>query len=758
MGKDDQNKEAKKWWEKLFYFFPIQLTIVHVKKNQQLILFWVLLFLTVTQQFGTNFGLHLIFLEPEYLGEISFWSYFILGFCLGGFVMAFNIASYIMNGFRFPFLATLSKPFLKYCINNAFFPFLFLLVYFIETFRFLTQFEELEKTQILIYLSGFLIGYLIFVCFATLYFLATNKDFEKLFGKEISKIITAGNLEDEPARLLLHRKKKHWYKQRVNQKSWRVDSYISGKFKLRFTRAFDHYNFEMLSAVFRQNHVNASFFEIALIVSIIVLGIFRDNELFIIPAAASIILLVSMVLMAVSAIRSWLRGWTAIVLLFVVLGLNFLTKFDDYYFENRLYGLDHSEKVVYNPSAWKPSQKAIYKDRAQTIKRLEAWKKKNMVNAKNLPAAVFLCSSGGGSRSMLWSFVGHQELNALTKGELMDHSILSTGSSGGLIGAAYYRELVLRAQENDGLQLNDLSYRDDLAADLLNPIFFTIAVNDMVIRSQRFVVDGQSHWKDRGFAFEKTLNDNCRGLLDKRLGDYTSSEDEAKIPMMVFSPSVVNEGRRMLIGSQGLSYLCRPRIQQNNLPENIDYMQLFGEEKAKATKFSSLLRVSASAPYIMPIVSLPTKPSMELFDSGLRDNYGIKTTVNFIHEFKEWLNENTSEIVILQFRDGIKHSSSSKKQEKRSIINEFLSPVGSLYGNLFQAQDFNNDELLDFAKEWYPGKLHILNYQLNKNENEKISLSWHLTANEKKRIYESVFLKENKLIEKQLTLLLNETP
>ena len=103
----------------LVYFFPLQLLFVHLKKNQQLLLFWIILFLAIFKGLGLKYGIPYLFLAPEYLGKLSFSSYFIVGFALGGFVTAFNISSYIMNGFRFPFLATLSKPFLKYAINNS---------------------------------------------------------------------------------------------------------------------------------------------------------------------------------------------------------------------------------------------------------------------------------------------------------------------------------------------------------------------------------------------------------------------------------------------------------------------------------------------------------------------------------------------------------------------------------------------------------------------------------------------------------------
>ena len=100
------------------FFFPIQLVFLHVKKNILLLAMWGLLFGFVTQSVAPTYGITYLFLNPEYLDDVSPLSYLIMGFACGGFIMAFNVASYILNSFRFPFLATLSHPFAKYCLNN----------------------------------------------------------------------------------------------------------------------------------------------------------------------------------------------------------------------------------------------------------------------------------------------------------------------------------------------------------------------------------------------------------------------------------------------------------------------------------------------------------------------------------------------------------------------------------------------------------------------------------------------------------------
>lgn len=732
---------------KMVYFFPLQLLFVHLKKNQQLLLFWLFLFLAIFQQIGTKYGLPLLFLEPEYLGKLSFKSYFIVGFSLGGFVMAYNISSYIMNGFRFPFLATLSKPFFKYCINNSILPLAFIISYLVCTFRFLDQFESFTTLEIIYRLLGFLLGYIIFSALSMIYFMSTNKDLEKLFGKEIAKVVSSDNKNEEPAGDFLHKKDDSWYKKQINEKTWRVESYIGSRFKFKITRSFEHYDYEMLSKVFRQNHVNASFFEIVVILSIFAFGLFRENELFIIPAGATIILLITMALMASSAIRSWLRGWTLLVIIFFFAGVNELSKYDTFYFENRLYGLNYEISSSYDGNN-SVNQIVINEDLKSTQVQLENWKSLNVEK----PKALFIATSGGGSRAMLWSFIALQHLDSVTRGKLYNQTILSTGSSGGMIGSAYYRELALRDIINGNQERFNKKYAANLEKDLLNPVFFTLAVNDILIRSKRYKYKGKSYWKDRGYVFEKQLNQLTDGVLDKPLSYYKKPVQEGLIPSMVFSPSIINDGRRLMISSTGISYLCQ-KLKSQDI-ENVDFHQLFKNNESDSVRFLSVLRANASFPYIMPTVCLPTDPTIEIFDSGLRDNYGIKTTVSFIHANKKWLEENTSGLIILQIRDGVNSNTGKQSSTKRSILNELLSPFGSLYGNLFNIQDYNNDELLKYTLEWYRGDVEILNYNLDKSSEKKISLSWHLTSKEKEQIYNSVNLQQNKEVESILKTLL----
>ncbi len=597
--------------------------------------------------------------------------------------------------------------------------------------------EGFESVEILIRIIGFLFGYILFTASSTLYFLATNKDFEKLFGKEIAKVLALGGKEDQPTNSLLEKKNQFWYKD-DGGKSWRIESYLNAKFRIKATRPAAHYDQDMLSQVFRQNHVNASLFQLTIVGSILILGTFRSFEALVIPAGASIILLLTILLMLSSAIRSWTKGWTIVIIIAVLFGLNQLTKNDNKYFESKAYGMTYKEVVDYSESFIKPSKKEVEHDISLAIERLENWKKQT---GQEKPIAVFVATSGGGSRASMWSFLAMQHLNDRTNGALMRHMNLGTGSSGGMIGLAYFRELYIQNISTEDKVM-------DMGKDILNPVIFNLAVNDLLIRSHKFEQNGELHWKDRGYIFEKQLHQNTDSVLVKKLGDYRNLELSAGAPSLILTPSILNDSRRLVVSNFPLRFLC------TNNNENVDFQSFFSENDPNEVNYATLLRTNSSFPYVLPSVSLPTKPQIEVFDSGLKDNFGMKTTVNYINQLKDWFEENTSQLVILQIKDGL-NTRNKTKSKSQSILSELLSPFGSLYGNWFDVQKYNHDELLHFLREGYGGKINVLEYNLNKSEGHYISLSWHLNSKEKQQILNSVFLKENLETEESLKTLLN---
>jgi len=743
---------------KFFYFLPTQLLLTNLKRNHIILLFWIILFGIINQSLFVKYGIPNLFLAPEYLNEINFWSYAILGFSVGGFVMAFNITGYVINSSKFPFIAALKYPFLRYCINNSLLPLIFLIFYIYKMVGFLRESEAASVSEIIIYVLGFLSGYTVFITFSLTYFFSTNRHIFKLLGINEPKENDLKSSSKAVNSFLL--KEKNWFTILRNTKKWHVEYYLYNPFSIRTARDISHYDLNMLKSIFRQNNINATIFEIAILITFIGLGFFNEIPMFIIPAAASLVLLFTTILILFSSIHSWLKTWASFTFIALFIIINMLSKNQNFSYSSQAYGLDYTgAQASYtntNIDSYRINSENINSDKKHHLAILNNWKS-NITN-KQKPKLIFINTSGGGSRSSLWTFFSLQHLDSLTGGTLFRNTHLITGSSGGMIGAAYFRELYLKKLEENKINIYDQKYSENIAKDLLNPIAFYIATNDFFIRTKKFEYNNQTYLKDRGYAFEHQLLENTNQLLDKPLIDYKLPEELAQIPLMIFSPATSNDARRVLISPQPISFLT------NNLPsntvynqpitENIEFTRMFKNQGADNIRFTSVIRMSSTFPYIMPSVSLPSEPKMYVLDAGLRDNYGALSTYKYIHTFKDWLEENTSGIIILTFRDKPK-AHKIESNPLQSISESISLPIGSLYGNLFVIQDYNFDDMMQYLSTGFKKPINVIDFELD-NAKDKISLSWHLTKKEKEHVVNSMHSKNNQKSIVRLLTLMNE--
>ena len=739
-------------------FFPVQLVLIHFKSNPLLLLFWLLMFAFVTRTFGNNYGVPLLFLDPEYLGDVSFFSYLIMGVSFGAFQMAFQISSYLVNCRQFTFLASLSRPFVKYTINNSILPISFMLTYAWMNISFQMSNEVFSLTDILLNLSGFFVGASFFFVLSLTYFYTASRDFLLFFGIDITK-----KQKEQSER------KKKWVKVNVfsgvkPNASGAVLSYLAHPFKISLARDVSHYEQDKIEQVFRRNHLAAGVYEFSILIILLLLGLFRDSPIFMIPAGASIFLALTMLLLLASAVITWLRDWSFTATILLLMGLNYLSGYEFFGKRNQAFGLDYqSEPAVIPDSMLFDNARKIQveRDAREGLKQLRNWKSQAPMGKNGKPTLVLVNVSGGGLKAAYWTFAALQKADSICQGRLLRSSNLITGSSGGMIGAAYLRELHLRHRTGRIKNLYDKEYAENIGKDLLNPIGFSLAVSDVFFRFQSVEFGEKQYTRDRAFEFEKALHQNTHFVLDKSIGDYRAAEKTALIPMMVFSPSIINDGRRMLISSQPISYLTFNSVRTGtvfrNLPEDIEFSRLFAQHGANDLRFSTAIRMNATFPYILPSVALPSKPILEVMDAGFRDNYGTRTAIRYLYEFKDWIAANTDRVIILQIRENHK-AIDLKTRDKSTFFELITSPLGSVYENMFRIQDYQHEQLLMYAQSWYRGKIELVEFDLNSafGEQEEISMNFHLTTKEKEKIIRALDRPENLQAFKKLRKLLRQ--
>lgn len=728
----------------LYYSFPIRLLVLHFRNHLMLIGLWVFLALLMTGAAGRFFGIYYLLLTPEYHGLVNFWSFFITGTACGAFFLIWNLTTYLLSAHRFPFLATLEAPFTKFGLNNFIIPLAFLVTFLIASTRF-QWFDELtDGWAIVLNIGGFLGGMLAMIGLLAAYLHLTNKN--------IASFLRPGQFVPRPGSKLLapgYRLPTLW-EIRAGATRWRVDTYLTERLRLRPVRSVSHYDPEILGRVFRQNHFNAVAVQVIAVLLLMLLGLFMDEPWARIPTGATVFLLASMAMAMFGAITFWFRHWGTLVFILIMVAVNYTTGLGFFHYRNRAYGLDYREekRAEYNYKVLEDigSAAQVAQDKAQTRAILDNWLAKNRAAGVERPKLVLVCVSGGGMRSALWTMQTLQRADEATQGRLLRQTALISGASGGILGAAYLREVMLRQKQGQPVAVHDSTLIEDMGRDLLNPVSFAILSNDLFFPVSTFQSAGFTYRKDRGYLLERQLNENCRGFLGKRLAEYRLPEREAKIPMMVISPFILNDARRLLISPQGVSYLMRPpddrRRSIGTEIDGVDFGRLFARQQADSLAFTTALRMNCTYPFILPNTRLPSLPSLEVMDAGFRDNYGVATATRFVQVFQDWIRENTAGVLILQIRCWEKIEPVTEADDK-GIIESLFSPF-SAAANLTSMQDFEQDAALSLLNDMLgKNQLEVIRftYRPMKKENEA-SLSLHLSAREKKDILESYYRPE----------------
>ena len=718
----------KKYFVGIFYSLPIQLFLLHFKRHQIFLIFWYILFATIMGHFMETFGAYSLFLSPEYFGEVTFFSTAIVGFAIGIFIMGWNITTFILYSKLLKFLATTAQPFLKYCINNALIPIVFLLVYLFHAVTYNRYLEFYGVLHIAVLVAGFLMGLIGSIVLAFIYFFSVDKS----IYHRIATIIQLANKKYE---------KLSWQKKKlVDTQIIRVDWFLSARLKLRKPRNVNHYSQEFLDTIFKRHNIAAVIAILIAFIFLILVGFISDNKLFQLPAAASITIFFTILIAAAGAVSLFFRSWTIPVLMLLYFGFNYLYQNNIIDLRNKAYGLNYqntNQRPSYNKNSIDllASDLNIAIDKKRMISVLNNWKQRQH---NDKPIFYILNTSGGGTRSAAFTMNALQKLDSLFNGKLMQQTFLINGASGGLLGAAYFRELYYQKTLGKNINLQDKKYVDNISKDLLSPLFSSFVSRDIIGPVQKFTNNGYLYAKDRGYAFEQKLNENTEGVLDKPISAYDSIESKALIPTMFFNSVISRDGRKMVISTSPVRFLMKAIVDPLKIttadPDMIDFNALFNKQNANGIRVLSALRMNATFPYVLPNVWLPTEPIIDVMDAGLRDNFGQESALRFIDVFKDWLQENTSKVVLIEIRDR-DLGDWDKPYEGNDLISILSKPFLLLQNNWFKLQDYYQYNQLVFIQKSYGPNFYRTCFQYIPNKQEATaSLSFHLTTAEKKNI------------------------
>lgn len=195
-----------------------------------------------------------------------------------------------------------------------------------------------------------------------------------------------------------------------------------------------------------------------------------------------------------------------------------------------------------------------------------------------------------------------------------------------------------------------------------------------------------------------------------------------------------------MICTQPISFLMKPQqLAHDNTvsPDAVDFTAMFAKQNPMNVRLLTALRMNATFPYVLPNVWLPSNPVIDVMDAGLRDNFGLETTLRFIENFKEWLKENTSHVVIVQLRDRMLDNW-QEPYETGSVTDFIIKPGTMLQHNWQKQQDYSETDQFSYLQDDSTLNLQRTIFMYQPQANDKgAALNFHLTATEKRDIKES---------------------
>ncbi len=319
---------------------------------------------------------------------------------------------------------------------------------------------------------------------------------------------------------------------------------------------------------------------------------------------------------------------------------------------------------------------------------LRAWR--NLVGPRwkgKKPKLVIVTVSGGGIRASVWTAVVLRKLEATLGADFPYHIRLITGASGGMVAASYYATSLSPPQpgvlaggpasfaDQHGTGIDE--FVDRMAIDQLDAVAGQMIFSDLPGSLSPF---GRS--RDRGRTLEQTWirwTGGSESPLGQPLQSYADDERLGWRPSLVFTPMMVEDGRRLLISNLDLAFATRnvgglliepssrkierPTIQGSDFDSSIheeddvfslsavEFFRLFPQ--ARNFQVATAVRMSASFPWVAPVVHLPTLPPRRVVDAGYYDNYGVNLSALWLSKMSDWLQANTSGVLVVQVRDKV---------------------------------------------------------------------------------------------------------
>lgn len=380
---------------------------------------------------------------------------------------------------------------------------------------------------------------------------------------------------------------------------------------------------------------------------------------------------------------------------------------------------------------------------------------------------VVVVASGGGLRAAAWTFAMLErlegELRSTNASEadiyLPRHLRIISGASGGLLGAAYYVATVPDPnKESFDAKSRTTSFEgkyEKLTRDSLTPILDEMLFFDFPAMFSPWYQDS-----DRGIELEKVWHHNLNNALNINFANLKAGELAGWRPSIIFSPMMIEDGRRLFISNLDLQRVVRNAgnvLENNSQTYSFEGIEFFRRFRNAPLKLSTAARLSASFPFFSPAVVLPTRPRRRVVDAGYYDNYGVSVAASYLFSTThlEWIEEHVSGILLIQIRDGLsqnertmgKSLSDNEEPPPNQLslaLEELTSPIEGVLSARVSTASYRNDGMLEVLSNYFK-QYEARNESIDPKSSfffttvtfeypGTASLSWYLTRMERANI------------------------
>ena len=543
----------------------------------------------------------------------------------------------------------------------------------------------------------------------------------------------------------------------------------------------------------------------------------RFQPRWIVPAALFCLLL-AMIAVAVAFFLSFhsrtAQVWTALLVLTTIL-LNSIQTYDPCYRGLApYYPADPLRRLIRLPSPFSGSdsttpvnlvdyqEKNVRRAGRETAVRsrtaiLDAWK--NSVGrptgpgdpASARPILVAVATCGGALRAGVWTAAVLDAIGNEVP-EFPKHVRYVTGASGGMVGAALFVTSRVWAPAAGALPetppaIGGLANR--FANDYLSPI-----TRQFILRDLPFAIFPWRQSYDRGHALEDAMvNGGKLTELGYTFSQLLGAERQGQIPSLVFSPMLVEDGRRLLISNLDLDdlttidgedllsesrseivELIESETRQKLLPRDslefrkinaisaVEFFRLFPQAR-DTFQVVTAVRMNATFPVVTPAGVLPTDSPRQVVDAGYYDNYGVDLASALIFAHREWIAQNTAGVLLVQIRafrnekqlkvldqpvlsEGLVNTASNVTNILARGIRWLTSPVTGLAEARQAVMHYRNDGQVDVLDHYFRDRVKsdpdffktvvfTCDTEIKSTDEQQVeTLNWHLSDEEMAQI------------------------